>query len=76
MGWVQHRLESGPAAARITVVTESQISPAAEVREKFRRVKPLKEISVTQRGWTLYVFNAIRRLVSEGRAPRDPNFYG
>jgi len=32
------------------------------VREKFRRVKPLKEISVTQRGWTLDVLNAIRRL--------------
>jgi type II restriction enzyme len=38
------------------------ISPAAEVREKFRRVKPLKEISVKQRGWTLDVLNAIRRL--------------
>jgi type II restriction enzyme len=38
------------------------ISPAAEVREQFRRVKPLKDISVTQRGWTLDVLNAIRRL--------------
>jgi type II restriction enzyme len=32
------------------------------VREKFKRVKPLKEISVAQRGWTLDVLNAIRRL--------------
>ena len=46
------------------------------MREKFKRVKPLKDISVTQRGWTLDVLNAIRRLVSEGRAPRDPNFSG
>jgi type II restriction enzyme len=38
------------------------ISPASEVREKFKRVKPLKDISVTQRGWTLDVLNAIRRL--------------
>jgi hypothetical protein len=34
----------------------------------------LKDISVTQRGWTLDVLNIVRRLVnSEGRAPRDPN---
>jgi type II restriction enzyme len=34
----------------------------------------LKDISVTQRGWTLDVLNIVRRLVSDGRAPRDPNF--
>ena len=39
-----------------------QIVPETEVREKFKKVKPLKEISVTQRGWTLDVLNAIRRL--------------
>ncbi len=37
-------------------------TPAAAVRERFKRVKPLKDISVTQRGWTLDVLNAIRRL--------------
>jgi type II restriction enzyme len=36
------------------------------VREKFRRVKPLKEISVKERGWTLDVLNIVRRL-SESR---------
>jgi len=51
-----------PTEARILVVTESRIAPAAEVRDRFKRVKPLKEISVTQRGWTLDVLNAIRRL--------------
>ncbi len=49
------------------------IVPPEEVREKFKRVKPLKEIGVKERGWTLDVLNAIRRLVSEGRALRDPN---
>jgi len=38
------------------------IVPPSEVREKFKRVKPLKDISVTQRGWSLDVLNAIRRL--------------
>jgi len=75
-GWIgcNFALNRIPAEARIPVVTESSISQESEVREKFRRVKPLKEISVTQRGWTLDVLNAIRRMVnSEGRAPRDPN---
>jgi type II restriction enzyme len=77
-GWVgcNIALSRIPIEARIAIVTESSISPESNVREKFRRVKPLKEISVTQRGWTLDVLNAIRRLVSEGRAPRDPNFSG
>ena len=58
-------------------------APAAEVREKFCRVTPPKEISVIQRGGTLDVLNIVRRIVSvsarlrrdksEGRAPRDPN---
>ena len=63
-GWIGcnialHRI---PIEARIAIVTESSISPESDVREKFRRVKPLKEISVAQRGWTLDVLNAIRRL--------------
>jgi type II restriction enzyme len=54
--------------------TNPIIVPPEEVREKFRRVKPLKDISVTQRGWTLDVLNIVRQLVnSEGQAPRDPN---
>jgi type II restriction enzyme len=38
------------------------ITPAQEVREKFRRVKPLSQLSVKTRGWTLDVLNAIHRL--------------
>jgi type II restriction enzyme len=51
-----------PPDARIAVVTEKEIVPETEVREKFKRVKPLKEIGVRERGWTLDVLNAIRRL--------------
>jgi len=36
--------------------------PVKEVREKFQRVKPLKEISVKERGWTLDVLNIVRRI--------------
>jgi len=69
-GWVgcNFALNRIPADARIPVVTESRISPAAEVREKFKRVKPLKEISITQRGWTLDVLNIVRRISEVGTA--------
>ena len=57
------------ACATNTVITSPE-----EVRAKYKRVKPLKDISVTQRGWTLDVLNIVRQLVnSEGQAPRDPN---
>jgi type II restriction enzyme len=75
-GWVgcNIALNRVPVEARISVVTDSEVLSEKEVREQFRRVKPLKDISVTQRGWTLDVLNIVRRLVnSEGRAPRDPN---
>jgi type II restriction enzyme len=47
------------------VVSENRAESASVAREKFRRVKPLKELSVAQRGWTLDVLNIVRRL---GRA--------
>jgi type II restriction enzyme len=63
-GWVgcNFALNRIPVEARISIVTEKKIISETEVREKFKRIKPLKEISVTQRGWTLDVLNAIRRL--------------
>ncbi|MGA3283539.1 MAG: DpnI domain-containing protein [Verrucomicrobiota bacterium] len=63
-GWIgcNFNLSRIPIEARIPVVTESRISPATEVREKFKRVKPLGEIKAKERGWTLDVLNAIRRL--------------
>ena len=68
-GWIgcNFALNRILADARIAVVTEKNIIPEAEVREKFRRVKPLKDISVTQRGWTLDVLNTIRHLVESRR---------
>ena len=48
------------------------IATPSEVLEKFKRVKPLKELSVMERGWTLDVLNIVRR-ISEGRVIRVPN---
>src|ERR1035438_4872652 len=47
------------------------IVPPEEVREKFKRVKPLKDIPITQRGWTLDVLNAIRRLAKTSFTTAD-----
>jgi hypothetical protein len=73
--------ESAPSSSGESRESQSRLTSAAtiivppeEVRAQYKRVKPLKNISVTQRGWTLDVLNIVRRLVnSEGRAPRDPN---
>jgi type II restriction enzyme len=51
-----------PADARIAVVNESRVAPEKEVRAQYRRVKPLAEIKAKERGWTLDVLNAVRRL--------------
>jgi type II restriction enzyme len=51
-----------PIDARISLVVEKQIVPAMEVRKQFRRVKPLEQIPVAIRGWTLDVLNIARNL--------------
>jgi type II restriction enzyme len=51
----------GESQSRLTSAT-TIIVPPEEVRARFERVKLLKDISVTQRGWTLDVLNAVRRL--------------
>ncbi|MGA2802316.1 MAG: DpnI domain-containing protein [Verrucomicrobiota bacterium] len=63
-GWIgcNFALNRIPVDARIAVVTESRVTPENEVREKFRRVKPLGEIKAKERGWTLDVLNIVRRL--------------
>jgi type II restriction enzyme len=63
-GWVgcNFALNRVPVEARIAVVTESKVTPENEVRARFKHVKPLKNISITKRGWTLDVLNAVRSL--------------
>jgi type II restriction enzyme len=63
-GWVGcniafHRI---PTDARISIVTDSRVESPKNVRAQFRRVKPLAEIKAKERGWTLDVLNAVRRL--------------
>ena len=53
--------ESRESQSRLTSAA-TIIVPPEEVRAKYKRVKPLENISVTQRGWTLDVLNIVRRL--------------
>lgn len=63
-GWVgcNIALNRIPPDARIHVVSERRASPENEVRAQFSRVKPLARIEATERGWTLDVLNAVRKL--------------
>jgi type II restriction enzyme len=51
-----------PPDARIPVVKEGTPETPERVREQFRRVKPLADLNVKARGWTLDVLNGIRTL--------------
>ena len=62
LGRLQHRLEPDSARSPDCRGHGEQGPRLKAVREKFKRVKPLKEISVAQRGWTLDVLNIVRRL--------------
>jgi hypothetical protein len=39
----------------------------AQVRARYTRLKPIREIKTAQRGWTLDVLNIVRRLVDSRR---------
>jgi type II restriction enzyme len=41
---------------------ETRILSPAEVRERFKRVKPLEDVPVAKRGWMLEVLAAVRAL--------------
>ena len=63
-GWVgcNFDLRRIPVDARISIVKEKQITSPKEVRAQFKKVKPLKELSVNDRGWSLDVLNIVRHL--------------
>lgn len=63
-GWVGCNIDLTRIApeARIPMVASSLPSAPSEVRAWYERLKPLREIKATQRGWTLDVLNLVRRL--------------
>jgi type II restriction enzyme len=51
-----------PLDAKIRIVSDGIQTPPNQVRESFRRIRPLKELDVKERGWTLDVLRVVRSL--------------
>ncbi len=61
------RSPSGPRrGAETAPYQQTIIVPPEEVRKQFRHIKPLKDIPVQMRGWTLDVLNVVRRISEVG----------
>lgn len=63
-GWVGCNilLDSIPLDARIPIVIDGMVISPREVRFQYARLRPLENLSVEMRGWTLDVLNAVRAL--------------
>ena len=63
-GWVGCNivLKNIPPDARIRLISDGVAVQPSQVRESFRRLRPLEEISPTERGWTLDVLRIVRSL--------------
>jgi type II restriction enzyme len=63
-GWIGCNiiLSNIPLDARIHLVSEGTVANPSDVRRRYRRVRPLEQLGVEQRGWTLDVLNVVRSL--------------
>lgn len=63
-GWIGCNivLKNIPVDAKIKIINNGMLTPQQEVRESFNRLRPLKEIGVKERGWTLDVLRVVRSL--------------
>ena len=72
-GWIGCNivLKNIPDRARISIVVDEIPRSRTEVRQRFREVEPLKDISISQRGWTLDVWRMVQSLGTNEFATRD-----
>jgi type II restriction enzyme len=63
-GWIGCNilLNKIPADARIPIVESGQARGQSEVRQAYKRLRPLENLKVETRGWTLDVLNVARSL--------------
>ena len=63
-GWVGCNilLANIPPEARIPLIIDGRLESPAAVREQYARLRPLEQLSVDTRGWTLDVWNVVRAL--------------
>ena len=55
-------LKNLPLGAKIHLISDGHPTPPEQVRESFRRISPLKEISIRERGWTLDVLRVVQSM--------------
>jgi type II restriction enzyme len=63
-GWVGCNivLDRIPAAARIPMIQDGRVWPPRQVREAYRRLRPLEKLRAEKRGWTLDVLQVVESL--------------
>jgi type II restriction enzyme len=63
-GWIGCNilLNKIPVDARIPIVESGEARAATEVRKDYERLRPLENLKVETRGWTLDVLNVVRSL--------------
>jgi type II restriction enzyme len=63
-GWIGCNilLNRIPTDARISIVEQGITRTQADVRQAYRRLRPLQKLAVEKRGWTLDVLSAVRAL--------------
>ena len=66
-GWVGCNivLDLVPDSARIIILSDGEASRPSDVRARYRHLRPLANLSVATRGWTLDVLNVVRSLGRE-----------
>jgi type II restriction enzyme len=63
-GWVGCNivLDKIPVNARIPIIQEGNVRPRQAVRDAYERLRPLEELQVEKRGWTLDVLQVVQSL--------------
>lgn len=63
-GWIGCNilLTQIPSDARIPIILDGSPQRTSDVRERYRQLIPLSNLSVEKRGWTLDVLNVVRSL--------------
>ena len=63
-GWIGCNILLNKIApdARIAIIESGKARPASEVRQAYKRLRPLEKLKVVTRSWTLDVLNVVRSL--------------
>lgn len=63
-GWVgcSFLLDRIPPDAKIPVIVDGVAASPTDIRRQYARLKPLENVSVEKRGWTLDVLNVVRSI--------------